>query len=132
MKIIALYLITASVFLLIDYFGIKYIVRPVFERHIGHLFADPVRIGAATLFYLGYVAGLLWFVSVPALKQSDPIAAFIGGALLGLLAYGTYEFTNYATLKDWSYEQVFVDTLWGGALTGFAAWTGVTAVRWFA
>ncbi len=131
MKILALYLVTAVVFLLIDLIGLKYLVKPVFERHVGHLFADPFRLGAAALFYLGYVAGLLWFVSVPALRQSDPFAALIGGALLGLLAYGTYEFTNYATLKDWSLEQVFVDTIWGGFLTGVSAWAGVAAVRWF-
>jgi uncharacterized membrane protein len=103
----------------------------VFVRLVGHLFADPFRLGAAALFYLGYVAGLLWFVSVPALRQPDPFAALIGGALLGLLAYGTYEFTNYATLRDWSLEQVLVDTIWGGFLTGVSAWVGVAAVRWF-
>jgi len=131
MKTLALYLITAAVFLLLDLVGLKYLVKPVFERHVGHLFADPFRLGAAALFYLGYVAGLLWFVSVPALRQPDPFAALIGGALLGLLAYGTYEFTNYATLKDWSLEQVVVDTIWGGFLTGVSAWAGVTAVSWF-
>ena len=83
----------------------------------------------AALFYLGYVAGVLWFVSVPALNHGNPVTALIGGALLGLLAYGTYEFTNYATLRDWSVNQVVVDTLWGGVLTGFSAWIGVVATR---
>ena len=81
------------------------------------------------LFYLGYVAGILWFVSVPALRAGDPVAALVGGIALGLLAYGTYEFTNYATLRDWSMEQVAIDTIWGGALTGFSAWAGVMIVR---
>jgi uncharacterized membrane protein len=129
MKILILYAVTALVFLLLDLVGLKYIVKPVFERHVGHLFADPFRMGAAALFYLGYIAGVLWFVSVPALRQSDPLAALVGGALLGLLAYGTYEFTNYATLRDWSLEQVAVDTLWGGVLTGVSAWAGVVLVR---
>ncbi|MBO9464782.1 DUF2177 family protein [Tropicibacter sp. R15_0] len=131
MKLIVLYLVTAAVFLLLDIIGLRYLVKPVFERHVGHLFADPFRMGAAALFYLGYVAGILWFVSLPALRQGDPMAALIGGALLGLLAYGTYEFTNYATLRDWSLEQVIVDTLWGGFLTGIAAWAGVMVGRTF-
>ena len=84
------------------------------------------------LFYLGYIAGLLWFVSAPALRANDPVAALIGGVLLGLMAYGTYEFTNYTTLRDWSPQQVFADTLWGGALTGFAAWAGLMMTRWLA
>jgi len=109
--------------------GLKLLIRPVFERHVAHLFADPLRIIPATVFYLGYVAGLLWFVSVPALRQEDPMAALVSGVLLGLMAYGTYEFTNYATLRDWSLEQVAADTFWGGLLTGFSAWGGVMIVR---
>lgn len=129
MKILILYFATALFFLIIDLIGLKLLVKPVFERHVAHLFADPFRLGPAALFYLGYVAGMLWFVSIPALRAGDPLAALIGGVLLGLLAYGTYEFTNYATLRDWSFEQVIVDTLWGGALTGVSAWLGVMVVR---
>ncbi|MCB1359411.1 MAG: DUF2177 family protein [Maritimibacter sp.] len=129
MKLLALYLITAVTFFVIDAIGLRLMIKPVFERHVAHLFADPFRVGPAALFYLGYVAGVLWFVSVPALNHGNPVTALIGGALLGLLAYGTYEFTNYATLRDWSVNQVVVDTLWGGVLTGFSAWIGVVATR---
>ena len=129
MKILTLYLITALVFFIIDAIGLRLLIKPVFERHVAHLFADPFRVGPAALFYLGYVAGLLWFVSVPALQAGNPVNALIGGVLLGLLAYGTYEFTNYATLRDWSLNQVMVDTIWGGVLTGFSAWAGVVATR---
>jgi uncharacterized membrane protein len=129
MKILILYVVTAAIFFLADAVGLRLLIKPIFERHVAHLLADPFRIIPAVLFYLGYVAGLLWFVSVPALRNGDPVAALIGGALLGILAYGTYEFTNYATLRDWSIEQVAADTIWGGVLTGVAAWAGVTIVR---
>lgn len=129
MKIFLLYVVTVVVFLVADAIGLKLIVKPVFDRHVSHLLANPVRIVPAAIFYLGYVAGLLWFVSVPALRADAPAAALFGGAILGLLAYGTYEFTNYATLRDWSLEQVMVDTLWGGLVTGFAAWSGVLVAR---
>lgn len=120
-----LYLATAGVFLGLDMLGIRYLIRPVFERHVGHLLADPLRLGPAAVFYLAYVAGLLWFVSLPALREGAPLQALIGGAILGFIAYGTYEMTNYATLSDWSLQQVMVDGLWGIALTGFSAWAGV-------
>jgi len=129
MKILILYAITAIIFLAADAIGLRTFIKPIFERHVAHLLADPFRLVPAALFYLGYVAGLLWFVSVPALRADDPLAALTGGILLGLLAYGTYEFTNYATLRDWSMEQVAADTIWGGVLTGFAAWAGVSIVR---
>ncbi|NTT86476.1 DUF2177 family protein [Tabrizicola fusiformis] len=120
-----LYMVTTGVFLGLDMLGIRYLIRPVFERHVGHLLADPLRLGPAAVFYLFYVAGLLWFVSLPALKAGAPVQALIGGAILGFIAYGTYEMTNYATLADWSLQQVVLDGLWGTALTGFAAWAGV-------
>jgi uncharacterized membrane protein len=127
-QIVILYAITAVVFLGLDMIGIRYLIRPVFDRHVGHLLADPLRLLPAAAFYLAYVVGVLWFVSIPALKESAPLAALLGGALLGLMCYGTYEMTNYATLADWSMEQVVIDTLWGGCLTGFAAWAGVAAM----
>ena len=128
MKLLVLYLMTALIFFVVDAIGLRLMIKPVFERHVGHLFADPFRVVPAAVFYLGYVAGVLWFVSMPAL-QSGPVTALIGGCLLGLLAYGTYEFTNFATLRDWTPTQVVVDTLWGGVLTGVSAWAGVIATR---
>ena len=57
--------------------------------------AQPGRIGLkALVFYLFYVAGLIWFVSLPALRAEAPAQAALGGAFLGALAYGTYEFTK--------------------------------------
>ncbi len=129
MKILILYCSTAAILFTLDLIGLRLIIRPVFERHVGHLLADPFRAIPAVLFYLGYVAGVLWFVSIPALRAGDPAAALVGGVALGLMAYGTYEFTNYATLRDWSIEQVIIDTSWGGVLTGFSAWAGVVATR---
>ncbi|TYB91125.1 DUF2177 family protein [Oceaniovalibus sp. ACAM 378] len=129
MKILILYGATTIIFFALDAFGLRLLIKPVFDRHIAHLYADPFRIVPAALFYLGYVAGVLWFVSVPALQRGDPMAALIGGVLLGLMAYGTYEFTNYATLRDWSMSQVATDMLWGGALTGVSAWAGVLIAR---
>ena len=120
-----LFTVTAAVFLSMDFLGIRFLIRPVFERHVGHLLAEPLRLGPAALFYLGYVAGLVWLVSAPALRANDPVHALVGGLMVGFIAYGTYEMTNYATLADWSWQQVVVDGVWGTLLTGFAAWAGV-------
>ena len=127
-QFLLLYAVTAAVFLVLDMIGIRYLIRPVFDRHVGHLLADPLRLLPAGAFYLAYVVGVLWFVSIPALKESAPLAALVGGVFLGLMCYGTYEMTNYATLADWSMEQVVIDTLWGGFLTGLSAWAGVAVM----
>ncbi|WCR10658.1 DUF2177 family protein [Paracoccus stylophorae] len=129
MKMAILYISTLVIFLAVDVVGIKTIIRPIFERHVGDLMADPLRLGPAAAFYAFYVVGLLYFVSVPALRADAPIQAALAGAFLGLLCYGTYEFTSLAILRDWSWQQVIADTSWGAALTGFSAWAGVTIAR---
>jgi uncharacterized membrane protein len=52
--------------------------------------------------------------------------------MVGALAYGTYEFTNLATLKHWNWTMVATDLTWGTLLTGFSAWAGVMIVRMLA
>ena len=128
MQPVWLYLITAVVFLGLDAMGIRWLIRPVFEAHVGELLARPLRLAPAGVFYLFYVGGLLWFVSLPALRAGAPLQALFGGMLLGALCYGTYEFTNYATLQRWSMAQVVTDLIWGMSLTGFSAWAGVAVL----
>lgn len=131
MQALLLYVITAIVFLGLDVIGLRWLIRPVFARHIEPLLLEGFRFGPAAVFYLFYIGGLLWFVSLPALRAGAPGQAFFNGMLLGALAYGTYEFTNYATLQGWHPQMVAVDLVWGALLTGTAAWAGVAALRAF-
>lgn len=125
MQTIILYLSTALIFLVVDAVMLRVAIKPLFERHLGDWLLSPMRLGPAAAFYLAYVAGLIWLVSLPALEAGAPAMALLNGAVLGAVAYGTYEFTNYATLRRWSIEQVVVDGIWGTVLTGGAAWAGV-------
>lgn len=129
---VILYLATVIPFLVLDAVMLKLVMAPLFRRFIGPLMLEMPRLAPAALFYLAYVAGLLWMVSWPALKAGDPLQALVGGLVLGALCYGTYEMTNYATLAAWNWQQVVIDGLWGTALTGFAAWAGVAVMsgRW--
>ena len=45
--------------------------------------------------------------------------------MFGLVAYGTYNLTNMATVKGWSPSVVFVDMIWGGSLTAFSSYYGI-------
>ena len=131
MQIALLYLVTAGVFLVLDALMLNTVLRPLFEGRIGEIMAEPLRLGPAAAFYLAYVAGLLYLVSVPALRDGDPVQALVGGAVLGFVAYGTYEFTNYAVLRDWHWSLVATDLAWGTVLTAVSAWAGVAALRAF-
>ena len=98
---------------------------------IGSIMLEDPRMGAAAVFYLVYIGGVLWFVSIPALAAGAPSQAFLTGCILGILAYGTYEFTNFATIRDWSMQMVMVDVVWGAVLTGSSAWAGVLITKTF-
>lgn len=129
MSVAILYAITAVIFLAIDALALNFVIRPVFERHLGDWLLSPIRFGPAAAFYLAYVAGLVWLVSWPAFLGDRAGAAFVNGAIIGAMAYGTYEFTNFATLTRWSWQQVAIDGAWGTLLTGFSAWAGVAIMR---
>lgn len=129
MTLITLYLATALVFLGLDAVMLKTVMRPLFESHLGDQLAEDFRLAPAAVFYLFYVAGLIALVSWAALKGGGPVEALWKGALLGALAYGTYEFTSYAVMARWSAQMVVVDVLWGTVLTGVSAAAGVAITR---
>jgi uncharacterized membrane protein len=75
----------------------------------------------AALFYLLYVVGCVVFVVMPA--RSWQGAARLG-ALLGLVAYGTYDLSNWATLQGWSARLAGMDIAWGAVATCVACTCG--------
>ncbi|MFN3644839.1 MAG: DUF2177 family protein [Gemmobacter sp.] len=124
-----LYLSTAGVFLVLDAIMLTFVMRPLFERHLAGMLLDTIRLGPAAAFYLAYVAGLVWLVSWPALKADAPMQAILPAAVIGAMAYGTYEFTSYAVLKGWHWSMVATDLAWGTVLTAVSAWAGVAITR---
>ena len=50
-------------------------------------------------------------------------------AVIGAMAYGTYEFTSYAILRDWHWTMLVTDTVWGTVLTAVSAWAGLAITR---
>jgi uncharacterized membrane protein len=102
------------------------VARDFYQREIGALMVSDVRKLPALLFYLGYPMGLVLLALTP---RPDSLAqALMRGALMGLVAYGTYDLTNLATLKGWSARMAVVDTAWGMVVSAAAA----AAVWWMA
>lgn len=130
MTLVVLYIATAVVFLALDYVGLTYLIRPTFEKDIGHLLLENFRIGPALIFYAFYAGVLLWFVSWPAITEDKSLLWVLGNAaLIGALGYGTYEFTSLAVMKDWTWTMVATDFTWGICLTATAATAGVWITR---
>lgn len=124
--ILTLYAATLIPFLILDALMITFVVKPLFDQHIGYLMTN-LRLAPAAAFYLLYIAGLIYLVSLPAMKTNSAI--LIPAAVIGFMAYGTYEFTSYAIMKDWTFQMLATDLIWGTCLTATTTWIGVTVTR---
>jgi uncharacterized membrane protein len=129
MGIVAVYVATLVAFLAIDAVALKFMMYPLFSRHVGDLLREQMQLGVAAGFYLFYVAGVLYFAVMPGLKAESLGLAALNGAILGFLAYGTYEATNMATLRGWSWAMVATDVTWGTFLTMLTAVIGYLVAR---
>ncbi len=131
MRLVIVYLASALVFLLLDAVVLTTVLRPLFEGHLGDWLVPGFRLGPAAAFYPFYLGVVTWLVGRPALREGRSDGwVLANGALLGAFAYGTYEFTNYATLARWHWQMVAVDLPWGMVLTALTALAGVRAARW--
>lgn len=129
LRFLAAYLATLTVFLGLDYIYLTRVARRLYSEHLGDMLLEKPRLGAAAVFYALYVAGVVVLVVLPALKSSHAATAVLQGALVGLLAYATYDMTNYATLRNWPLSVALIDIAWGAVLTGVSAGAGYAVVR---
>ncbi len=117
------YLVALAVFLAIDVLWLGLIAPRLYKTHIGHLMAEKPSLIPAGIFYLIYIAALLFFVIDPALAKGSAWQAVWTGAFLGLAMYATYDLTNMATLKNWPLTITAIDLAWGTFIT--AATSGI-------
>jgi uncharacterized membrane protein len=92
--------------------------KKFYAPRLGDLMAESPRLLPAVVFYLLYLLGVSLLVVVPAVNdKAGYLEVVLRGALLGLVAYGTYDLTNQATLKRWPTVVTVVDLIWGALLT---------------
>lgn len=129
MNFLKAYVGVLIVFVIFDAVWLGLIAVDFYAETIGHLMAETVNWGAAVVFYAMYIGGIAHFVSIPAGAAGDLKKAAVNGALFGVIAYGTYDLTNFATLRDWPLKVVVYDMIWGGFITASAAIGGFFAVK---
>ena len=121
--VILQFLVVAAAFAVVDAIWLK-TMNPFYRGQIGELLADRPNLGYAVVFYVIYIAGIVFFAVRPALDGGSWLSAVGYGAALGAFAYATYDLTNAATLKTWPLQLIVVDILWGAALTALATLAG--------
>jgi uncharacterized membrane protein len=103
-----------------------------YKARLGHIMSETVNFGPVIVFYFLYMFGLVVLVILPSLRAGNSLfKVFLLGALLGLVAYGTYDLTNHATLKQWPLIVTLIDLLWGAVLTGTVALISFSLTKYF-
>jgi len=130
MTYLAAYLSAIVIFGAIDAGWLSVMGNLVYRPLLGDLLAPTVRIAPAIAFYLIYPAGIVLFAALPALRSGSVVNALVLGALLGALAYATYDLTNQATLRVWPVQITLIDIAYGAFASALAAAAAYSAVRW--
>lgn len=106
----SLFIISGIVFLAIDFVYLT-LTKTYFAKQVQIIQHSSMEMNylAAAICYIFLICGLNYFIIKPGRSIMD---AF----LLGLIIYGTFDFTNMALFKKWSIATSIMDTLWGGVV----------------
>ena len=103
------------------------VAKSFYRDELGGLMRERTNVVAAALFYVLYIAGVVVLV----VRPYDGVgAAALVGAALGLIAYGTYDLTNMATIDGFTWRVTVVDLVWGAVLTAAVSAAAEWATTW--
>lgn len=125
-RFVAIYASTLFAFVALDAVWIGFIAIHLFKSAIGGIMQPTPLISPAVAFYLIYTIGL---VLLAVRNTASAAEAALRGAVLGLTAYATFDLTNLAIIKGWTWSLAIVDIAWGTLLSAVAAATGYVAAR---
>ena len=118
-------------FILLDALWLGFLMNPFYKRHLAPL----ARMAGGSLAPIWPAAALVYpllalGVTVLVLGRArSPLEALGIGAVMGLVVYGVYDLTNYATLRDYPLALAVVDMAWGAVICGSTAWVTALLAR---
>lgn len=130
-QIVKMYLVSFCVFIIIDLIWLGFIAKNLYGNYLGYLMKENINWSAAIIFYLIFVAGILFFVINPALAKDSLSYAILAGALFGFITYSTYDLTNLSTIKDWPLTITIIDLIWGSVLSSTTASLSFLTIKRF-
>jgi uncharacterized membrane protein len=125
------YVAVLVVFGIIDAGWLNTTGKILYRPALGDILLDDLRIAPAILFYLAYPIGIVAFAVMPGLRSDSVATAFFYALLFGAIAYGTYDLTNYATLRSWTLQITAIDICYGALASGIAATVATLVARAF-
>jgi uncharacterized membrane protein len=129
MELLKQWAVGLAAFMVVDFLWIGVLANGFYRRELGPLLRtdgdrlDP-RWVPALLLYAMVVAGLMLF-ALPRARSGALGETMMWSAIFGVIGYGVYDLTNYATMQGFPLRVAVVDMVWGGVvcgLTGAALW----------
>jgi uncharacterized membrane protein len=111
------YLLSAIIFVILDGIYLN-LVKNYFNKQVKAIQGTEIQLNiiATGITYVFLIFGLNYFIIRNHRSVKD-------AALLGLVIYAVYEFTNLAIFKNWFITSTIIDTTWGAILFGLT--TGI-------
>jgi uncharacterized membrane protein len=111
------YLLSAIIFVVLDGLYLN-LIKDYFNKQIKAIQGTDIKINiiAAGITYVFLIFGINYFIIQKNKSVKD-------AALLGLVIYAVYEFTNLSLFNNWYYLTALIDSLWGAVLFGLT--TGI-------
>lgn len=132
MKLVKLYVVVSVIFLILDGIWLGFIANQFYIKYLHPILrlknnAIDANLWAALIVYIALISGIVFLV-MP-LSEGVPSKALAIGIFYGFVTYATYDFTNLAVLKDWSWTVAGIDLVWGMVLCGLSSWLACLIVR---
>lgn len=131
LEYLKMYVVALVVFLAIDIVWLAVIAKKLYQKELGFIMSAKPNWGAAILFYLIFIVGLVFFVIHPATEKDSWSYALLAGILFGFVSYSTYDLTNLATLADWPMKITIIDLIWGSSLGGAVSAISFAILKFF-
>jgi uncharacterized membrane protein len=116
------FLVALGTFLVLDLAWLVLAGAAFFKGQLGSVLRDQPNFAPAALFYIVYALGMMELVVRPALQAGLARLALRRGAVLGLVAYATFDLTNLAIVRGWTIPVALVDIAWGTIASAIACW----------
>lgn len=121
-------------FLILDYIWINIVAQNFYMKHLSDLLRlkngeMDANLPAAAIFYLMFLFGVVYFVSLPAATAGSLSLALINGALFGLITYATFDLTCLALFKSFPLVVVLIDLAWGTFISTIVGLVGFWVMK---
>lgn len=104
------YLLTSLILLGLDFIYLS-LTKKYFNDQVKLVQGTPIKLNiiATIACYSLLSMGIFYFI----IKKNF---SYFESFYLGIFVYGVYDLTTMAILKNWKWNTVIMDTLWGGTL----------------